>query len=151
MTPSRYSLQSITVLAVGKIKDRELASKAREYEKRISHDVRLRLESIKDSTPEQEAVRLLEHIKKQPGSIIALSEKGRSCTSKQFALRLFGYGHQACFIIGGPSGLAPAVQDAADEVLSLSHMTFPHEMAQILLLEQIYRAITIRHNRKYHK
>ena len=151
MPLSRYSLQSITVLTVGKIKDRELASKAREYQDRISHDVRLNIESIKDSTPEQEAKRLLERIKKQPGSIIALSEKGSACTSEQFSSRLYGLGPQVYFIIGGPFGLATAVQQAADEVLSLSSMTFTHEMAQVLLLEQIYRAVSIHHNRKYHK
>ena len=59
MTSSRHNLQQISVLAVGKIKDRELASKARDYEKRISHDMRVSIESIKDSTSEREARQLL--------------------------------------------------------------------------------------------
>ena len=151
MTFPRNNLLQINVLTVGKIKDRELALKAAEFSERISHDIRLSIESIKDSTPEQEAKRLLARIKKQPGFVFALSEKGRPYTSEQFSSRLYELGPHIYFIIGGPFGLAPAVQQSADELLALSSMTFTHEMAQILLLEQIYRAISIRHKRKYHK
>ena len=151
MTFPRNNLLQINVLTVGKIKDRELALKAAEFSGRISHDIRLSIESIKDSTPEQEAKRLLARIKKQPGFVFALSEKGRPYTSEQFSSRLYALGPQVYFIIGGPFGLAPAVQQSADELLALSSMTFTHEMAQVLLLEQIYRAISIHHKRKYHK
>ena len=151
MAPSRHTLQQISVLAVGRIKDPELALKAQDFSGRISHDLRLTIEAIKDSDPEQEAKRLLARIKKNPGFVFALSEQGRSYTSTQFSSRLYELGPHIYFIIGGPHGLAPVVRSSADEVLSLSAMTFPHEMAQVMLLEQIYRAISIRHNRKYHK
>lgn len=151
MALTSYSLQSITVLTVGKIKDRELALKAQDFSGRISHDLRLTIEAIKDSDPEQEAKRLLARIKKNPGFVFALSEQGSSYTSKQFSSRLYELGTHVYFIIGGPIGLAPAIRQSADEVLSLSAMTFPHEMAQVMLLEQIYRAVSIHHNRRYHK
>lgn len=151
MASSRHNLLQISILAVGKIKDRELALKAQDFSERISHDIRLTIESIKDSAPEQEAKRLLTRIKKQPGFVFALSEKGRPYTSEQFSSRLYDLGSQVYFIIGGPFGLASPIQQAADELLALSSMTFPHEMAQVMLLEQLYRAISIYHKRKYHK
>jgi 23S rRNA (pseudouridine1915-N3)-methyltransferase len=151
MAPSQNNLLHISILAVGKIRDRELALKAREFSERISHDVRLTIESIKDANPEQEAKRLLAPMKKQPGFVFALSEHGQSYTSETFSSRLYGLGPKVYFIIGGPFGLPPAIQKTADELLSLSTMTFPHEMAQVMLLEQIYRAVSIHHTRKYHK
>jgi len=151
MAPSRQKLQHISILAIGRIKDRELEIMARDFAKRISHDIRLTIESIKDSNPEQEAKRLLTRIKKQPGFVFALSEYGRTYTSKQFSTRLYELETRVYFIIGGPFGLPPAIEKAAHELLSLSAMTFPHEMAQVMLLEQIYRAISIHHGRKYHK
>jgi len=151
MPSSSHNLLHISILSIGKIKDRELAVKARDFSERISHDIRLSIESIKDSTPDQEAKRLLTHIKKQPGFVFALSEHGRSYSSVQFSKRLYGLGARIYFIIGGPFGLPPAIEPAADEQLALSKMTFPHEFAQVMLLEQVYRAISIHHGRKYHK
>ena len=151
MASSGHSLLQIAILPVGKIKDRELALKARDYTWRISRDIRLTIDTIKDSEPEQEAARLMARIRKQTGFVFALSEKGRSYTSEQFSARLYGLGPQVYFIIGGPFGLATEVEQAADELLALSAMTFPHEMAQVMLLEQLYRAVSIHHKRKYHK
>jgi 23S rRNA (pseudouridine1915-N3)-methyltransferase len=151
MPSSLQNLLHISILPIGKIKDRELALKARDFTERISHDIRLTIESIKDSHPEQEARRLLAHIKKQPGFVFALSEHGQSYTSETFSSRLYGLGPKVYFIIGGPFGLPSAIQKGADELLSLSTMTFPHEMAQVMLLEQLYRAVSIHHKRKYHK
>ena len=151
MPSSRHNLLHISILPIGKIKDRELAIKAHDFTERISHDIRLTIEPIKDSAPEQEAKRLLTRIKKQPGFVFALSEHGRSYTSEQFSSRLYGLGARVYFIIGGPFGLPPAIQQASNELLALSAMTFPHEFAQVMLLEQIYRAVSIHHKRKYHK
>jgi 23S rRNA (pseudouridine1915-N3)-methyltransferase len=150
MAASPLSLPQITVLTVGKIKDRELALKAQDYAARLSHDLRLQIEAIKDSSPEREADRLLRRIAQHRGFVFALSERGRHYTSEQFASRLCALG-PLCFIIGGPFGLAPSVELKADELLALSAMTFPHEMAQVMLLEQLYRAVSIHHKRKYHK
>jgi len=145
------SLLQISLVTVGKIKDRELAHKARDFSGRIARDLRLNIVQVKDSTPEREAAGLLAHIKKHNGFVFALSERGHHYTSQQFAARLYGLGTQVSFILGGPFGLAPAVEQAVDELLALSSMTFPHEMAQVMLLEQLYRAVSIHHNRRYHK
>ncbi len=151
MAASPHNLLHITVVTVGKIKDRELAAKACDYAGRISRDVRLTIETIKDACPQREAGRLLSRIAKHDGFTFALSERGRHYTSRQFSSRLCELGPHVCCIIGGPCGLAAAVEQKADELLALSAMTFPHEMAQVMLLEQLYRAISIQHNRKYHK
>jgi 23S rRNA (pseudouridine1915-N3)-methyltransferase len=151
MPSSPHTLLQVTVVAVGKMKDRELAVKVSDYADRISHDVRLNIETIKDSSPEQEAERLLSRITKYNGFVFALSERGRHYTSEQFSKRLFEISGRILFIIGGPVGLAPAIEEKADELLALSAMTFPHEMARVLLFEQLYRAVSIHHNRKYHK
>jgi len=149
-SPCRSQLQ-ISIMTVGKIKDRELALKARDFSERIARDVRLDIASIRDSSPAKEAERLLGHISKHSGFVFALGERGRHYTSEQFSSRIYGLGTHVCFIIGGPFGLDPSVEQAADELLALSSMTFPHELAQVMLLEQLYRAVSIHHKRKYHK
>jgi 23S rRNA (pseudouridine1915-N3)-methyltransferase len=151
MPASPSSLLQISILSVGKIKDRELELLGSDYAGRISRDVRLNMESIKDSSSEKETAKLLAHIGRHTGFVFALSERGRHYTSEQFSARLFELGSRVCFIIGGPFGLAPEVEQDADELLALSAMTFPHEMAQVMLLEQLYRAVSIQHKRKYHK
>lgn len=86
--------------------------------------------------------------------IIALSETGQSFTSSQFASFLRINDEDAAgrltFIIGGPFGLAPDVLDHSRFQLCLSAMTWPHELARVLLLEQLFRAETILHNTPYH-
>jgi len=151
MPHSSSELLHISILSVGKIKDRELARLGGDYAGRIGRDMRLSMDAIKDSTPGQEAEKLLARTSKYSGFVFALSERGRHYTSEQFSERLFALGARVCFIIGGPAGLAPAVEQAADELLALSNMTFPHELAQVMLLEQLYRAVSIHHKRKYHK
>ena len=88
---------------------------------------------------------------KKHGYAFALSEEGAIYTSAKFAARIGAIQKKLIFVIGGPLGLSPAVKNRADEILSLSRMTFSHEMVQLFLLEQIYRGISINLNRKYHK
>lgn len=83
---------------------------------------------------------------------IALSPDGRSSPTDVFARRLERWSQPlAAFVIGGPLGLDPAFCKAADAVLSLSPMTLPHELARVVLAEQIYRAVTIFRGVPYHK
>lgn len=151
MPVSPGSLLQISIVTVGKIKDRELALKARDFSGRIARDLRLNMVSLRDSSPERERAGLMAHINRRDSFVFALSERGRHYTSREFSSRLYTLGSRICFIIGGPVGLAPEVEQAADELLALSSMTFPHEMAQVMLLEQIYRAVSIHYKRKYHK
>jgi len=140
----------IKILCVGKIKDRALLSKTEEYLKRIKHDCSIEITEIKDSDMESEGKRIRESISRDSRYIVALGEEGRQYSSKDFAFVLCRH-PEITLIIGGPSGLSDTVKKSSNELLSLSRMTFTHEMARLFLIEQIYRAISIINNRKYHK
>lgn len=141
----------IKVISVGKIKDREIKSKINDYTERIKHDASIELHTIKDSDKKTEGKKIIEKINKDVSYTVALSEEGKEYTSKEFAGKILQKPANILFIIGGPLGLDKIVKEKANSVLSLSKMTFSHEMAQLFLLEQIYRGISINLNRKYHK
>jgi len=85
---------------------------------------------------------------------IALDRSGKTYNSRKFAARIERLSHdhsRLAFVIGGALGLSRILMDKADEVLSLSRLTLTHEMSRLILLEQIYRSLTIIHNEKYHK
>ena len=142
---------NIKVLSVGRVKDPDLRNKISDYTNRISRDARITLQEIKDSDSETEGCKLLDILDKEDGYVFALAEEGAIYTSAKFAARINVLQKKLIFVIGGPLGLSPAVKNRADEILSLSRMTFSHEMVQLFLLEQIYRGISINLNRKYHK
>lgn len=84
--------------------------------------------------------------------VVALDRAGRSLDSEAFAAFLERSARPGvCFLIGGPTGLAPSIVESADRVLSLSAMTLPHELARVILWEQAYRALTILRRIPYHK
>ena len=141
----------IKIISVGKIKDCELKSKIIDYTERIKHDAAIELYTVKDSDKKTEGKMIIEQFKKDVYYKVALSEEGKEYTSREFAGKLLQKTSNILFIIGGPFGLDKTVKEKADAVLSLSKMTFSHEMAQLFLLEQIYRGISINLNRKYHK
>ncbi len=145
----------ITILAVGKIKDRSYLQKTEEYAGRIRHDARLETVEIRDADPETEGEKITSHCRRGNARgnarIIALDERGKLFSSSEFAQQLSADSRRVIFIIGGPFGLSEEVKKTAHELLALSRMTFTHEMARLLLLEQIYRAISIIKGRKYHK
>lgn len=86
------------------------------------------------------------------GHVVALSPEGRAYTTEEFSRRLEAWLRPAAvFVVGGPLGLDAAVRDRAEVTLSLSPMTFPHELARVLLAEQIYRAVTLLRGVPYHK
>jgi len=93
----------------------------------------------------------------EPGDyLIALDKSGRQYSSEGFAsmlkkLSVVGHKGQVCFVIGGPLGLSREVLKRADHIMSISKMTLTHEMARLILTEQIYRAFTIIEGHKYHK
>ena len=141
----------IKIISVGRVKDSDLRNKISDYTKRISRDARIAFQQIKDSDIEYEGSKLIDIITKEAGYVFALSEEGTIYTSAGFAARINAIQKKLVFVIGGPLGLSPAVKNRADEILSLSRMTFSHEMVQLFLLEQLYRGISINLNRKYHK
>lgn len=151
----------IEVIAVGKLRSQEWLAAQATYEKRLRLYVGFRLTEVKDSVGrgQPDGVALQKEgellVQAAGGSrLVVLTENGRSFTSPDFAAylqkQLEIYGRLA-FLIGGPLGFSPGVRAAAHDTLSLSPLTFPHEMARILLLEQLYRACTLRNGEKYHK
>ena len=140
---SRYQ-----IIAVGKVKKKWIQSGLELYLNRLPG---LKITEIRDSTPKKEALAIKQTVKKNQ-LLITLNENGKSFTSKEFASKLQESNNQLlAFAIGGASGLSPEINDCASWQLSLSTFTFPHELARLLLVEQLYRAQTITRGGPYHR
>lgn len=157
----------ITIAAVGKLKEKYLKEGIAEYVKRLSRFAEVELVEVEDEhAPEslseaqegqvkqREAERLLKRIK-EGSYIILLDLAGQQASSEVFSsklesIMLSGNSH-ITFIIGGSLGLDQSLVGAANYRLCLSKMTFPHQLARLILLEQIYRAFKIMKNETYHK
>ena len=140
----------IKVIVVGKIKERGLQSKIEQFKKWLSAYAKFELCELRDSNVEKEGVAILKELGKHKAFVFALSEEGKEFTSVEFSKKLANIDKKWIFIIGGPLGLSETVKQNVDCLLSLSKMTFTHEMARLFLLEQIYRAIDIARGGKYH-
>ena len=111
----------------------------------------LKIIELKDSTPTKEAFAIKEIIKKNE-ILVTINENGQSFTSKELAKKLLhSHNQNITFTIGGATGLSPSLNSSAAWQLSLSPLTFPHEIARLLLIEQLYRAKTICQGGPYHK
>ena len=154
----------IKVVAVGKIREKSLQSLEQDFSKRIRRYVELTQVIVKDvrldSTKNPDLIKKLESEKivlktHSDDYVICLDARGKQMHSDDFAdfleARRDRGSKSLAFIIGGPLGLADEVVRKSDLTLSLSQMTFPHELTKIILLEQIYRAFTIIRGEKYHK
>ena len=145
----------IRIICVGKIKDRNLLALISEYEAKINYDAKLDVIEIKDSSPVAEGRKILELLNniKEPYFAFMLTEEGNELSSTVLSQRLKELSLASktiVFVIGGPFGLSEEVKNNA-ELLSISRMTFTHEMCRLFLLEQLYRALSIIKGRKYHK
>ena len=158
---------NVTILAVGKIKEKFLSDAIDEYSKRLGRYCRLEIIRVKDDpTPDnptdkerdivlkREGERLIEKIPKG-AYIIPLCIEGKQKSSEEFAKIMSdipsGGKSEVVFIIGGSMGLWDRIKDMADIKLSFSKMTFPHQLMCVILLEQLYRAFNISGGGKYHK
>jgi len=152
----------IKIILVGKIENKDYAALQKMYASRIKHyipieTVIIKPAKIKNLSPiqimQEEAAKIQQHF--QNNYIVAMDKSGEIMSSEKFALHFNKLARQSikeiAFVIGGPLGLHDAVKKQADMILSLSSMTFPHELAAVMMLEQIYRAQTILKNEKYHK
>ncbi len=144
-------LLSINLITVGKIKDRFILEKINDYSTRLSFDTRFTVQEIRDSDKDSEGKKIIELVNEAPGFVIALSEEGQEFTSQEFSQFLQNTGKKNHFCIGGPHGLSEKVKKHSQVIISLSRMTFTHEIARMLFYEQIYRAVSIIKNRGYHK
>lgn len=136
------------IIAIGKIKKKWIKEGIEMYLKRLPG---LEVKEIKDSTQLKEEHTIKEIISKNE-FLVTLNENGQSFTSKQLATKLLNSHNQnITFVIGGASGLTSSLNNLASWQLSLSPLTFPHEIARLLLIEQLYRAKTITQGGPYHK
>ena len=141
----------LKVLVIGKLKDKNFQSRIVEYSKWLTQNNKIEIVELPDSTKEKENELLLKHIEKENHAyIVALSEDGRELTSRELAAKLGAIQQKIVFIIGGPYGLTPEVKVKADFLWSLSKLTFTHEFARLILLEQLFRASNIQMGGSYH-
>jgi len=144
-------LFTINLIAAGKVKDRILAEKIDDFASRLQFDIKFTIQEIKDSDKETEGRKFVELLGNHAALSIAMSEEGKEYTSEEFAKFIQNSGRSITFCIGGHHGLSEQVKKTANSTISLSRMTFTHEMARLLLVEQIYRAVSIIRNRNYHR
>lgn len=153
----------ITLLVVGKLKEDYWRQAETEYLKRLSAFVKFEIIELKEESfnekdnPEtikaKEAKKITEQLTKiKPDYLIAMDSNGKQFSSEQLAnkLPIFEQQNNITILIGGPLGLDQTIIERANFTLSLSPLTFTHQMARIILEEQIYRAFMIKENRKYH-
>ncbi len=140
----------IHIIVVGKIKEQFTREWIAEYDKRLKTFCRIEITELRESTLFQEADAILRNLKDE--FVIALSPQGKQMSSELFAQTikplLLG---KLTFIIGSDKGLDARVLKRANIILSFGLMTFTHQIARLLLMEQIYRACMILGNRAYHK
>ena len=143
----RYS-----IIAIGKMKNRWLAMLCDDFSKRLKRQGNFELIELKDGDVESEGLRVLEVLNKRKDSrIYAMAEEGTTRTSQRLADELHALqGCPAIFILGGAYGLSDMVKERADVLFALSPLTFTHEIARMLVYEQLYRAVAIQTGSKYH-
>ncbi|WP_106495739.1 23S rRNA (pseudouridine(1915)-N(3))-methyltransferase RlmH [Lentibacillus sp. Marseille-P4043] len=157
----------ITIVAVGKLKEKYLKQGIQEYLKRLTAYAKVDIIEVADEkAPENMSEAEMVEVKRKEGDrilgaispdtyVITLEINGKMLTSEQMAAKmdeLATYGKsKIAFVIGGSLGISEAVQKRSDLALSFSKMTFPHQVMRLVLLEQVYRAFRIIRGEPYHK
>ncbi|MEJ2182124.1 MAG: 23S rRNA (pseudouridine(1915)-N(3))-methyltransferase RlmH [Nitrospirota bacterium] len=143
----------VRILWVGKTKEAFLAEGIGKYLALLQPHADVRVVEIKEEKGGKDPVRVLrregERIVKQAETYVLLDERGREMTSEELA-GFLGDRPRVDFVVGGPHGVSEDVRRRAAATLALSRMTLTHEMARLLLLEQLYRAVTIKAGTGYH-
>lgn len=157
----------ITLITVGKIKEKYLKDAISEYSKRLSKYCKLEIIEVADEkTPDQAGEAVENNIRTKEGQrilkyirddmyVITLEIAGKMLTSEELSEKIGKLGLQGksniAFVIGGSIGLGKEVMARSDYALSFSKMTFPHQLMRVILLEQIYRSFKILKGETYHK
>jgi len=161
------AIMEITIISVGKLKEKYLKAGIAEYVKRMKPYTSVNMIEVNDeSAPNAVSAKDIEQIKDKEGKriikklpdrarIVALDLRGKQMTSKQFAGKVketmtYGTSH-ITFIIGGSYGLSKEVLQKTQGKISFGKMTYPHQLMRLILVEQIYRAFKIIRNEPYHK
>lgn len=150
----------IKIIAIGSIKEKYLKDAIAEYQKRLQKYTSIEIIELKDEsldeinkTLSKEAEKIKKHISEKD-YIITLEIEGKQLDSVEFSKKLENIQLETsniAFIIGGSYGLSPEIKEMSNYHLSISKMTFPHQLFRVILLEQIYRAFKIKNNESYHK
>ena len=157
----------ITIICIGSIKEKYLQDALNEYVKRLSPSAQINITQIKEcklpdkpsnaeilKTLERESVSIKSLISKNAYTI-SLCIEGKQLTSEEFAdiisSKTLEGKNEFVFIIGSSNGLSEQLKKSCDMLMSFSKMTFPHQLFRVMLAEQIYRAVSIINNTKYHK
>ncbi|WP_027408115.1 23S rRNA (pseudouridine(1915)-N(3))-methyltransferase RlmH [Anoxybacillus tepidamans] len=157
----------ILIISVGKLKEKYLKQGIDEYIKRLSAYAKVEIVEVADEkAPEHLSEQEMKQVKEKEGErilakipndayVVVLAIEGKMKSSEEFAAsldQLATYGKsKIAFVIGGSLGLSQQVMQRANESLSFSKMTFPHQLMRLILLEQIYRAFRINRGEPYHK
>ncbi len=160
-------MMDITLICVGKLKEKFYAEACAEYVKRLGGYCKLSIVEIAEQKlPKNPSLGEIQGALEKEGdairgkippnsSVVALAVEGRMRSSEELAQLISAWSHSAAkhlvFVIGGSYGLHPSVKAGAWRTLSMSSMTFPHHLARVMLLEQIYRAFKIQEGADYHK
>lgn len=150
------------IVFLGKTKDSFIQQGIDEYQSRLKHYTNLQITTLKDKNSSKSTSQLIENQGKQllnsvvPGAIVvALDSRGQQFTSEKFSEKIVNWEDsgikQVVYLIGGPDGISDEILKVAQLVLSFSKMTFTHDMVRMILVEQVYRAYTIKNGEKYHK
>lgn len=132
----------LQVFYIGKPRSRPLNEAGAEYVKRLGRYCRFEMKELKTEASLEDNSKILH---------VALDPEGESLSSEQLARLLESAGQDVAFYIGGAEGFSAKFKESADRLLSLSQMTLPHELARVMLLEQLYRAFTILGGHPYAK
>ena len=148
-------MQKVQLFCVGRLKEKFYTDACAEYEKRLSRYCTLEVTELPETGDiEKDGAALLARIP-SGAYVVALCIEGKSYSSEELAALFSDCASSGrsrlVFLIGGSDGLSPAVKSRSDVRLSMSRMTFPHHLARVMALEQIYRAFTICEGGKYHK
>lgn len=142
----------VNVVCVGKLKEKYWKEACEEYKKRLSRFCKLEIVELPERrTLKEEAEDIVKNLR---GYVIALAVEGKAASSEAFSSELkllFNRGEELTLVIGSSNGLDPRVKEEADDLISFSQMTFPHQLFRVLLLEQLYRAFMIQSGAEYHK
>lgn len=154
----------INILSGGKVRQSWILEGEKEYLKRMTPPFEVIIEELGLSEPssmsseelqKREAKEILKRLEKEKGYIVALDENAKTLDTPEFAKFIDGNLNSGIrkliFLIGGPIGFHSSVKERADRSISLSRLTFPHHLARLILVEQIYRASTIIKGTGYHK
>tara|TARA_B100000029_G_scaffold79358_1_gene70809 strand:+ start:386 stop:814 length:429 start_codon:yes stop_codon:yes gene_type:complete len=140
----------IKIVVVGKIKEKIYQQRILEYVKWVNQDIRTDIITLKEVNGKKLDLKLKPYLQSD-NYRICVCENGIQYSSKQFSEFIFEKNQDLVFFIGGPDGHPEIIRKESNSILSLSNMTLPHEMALLVLTEQIFRAISIKKGAKYHR